>query len=78
MARVRRTFTREFKRDAVRLVVTEGNGKRALLRAIERASRVVPRRRPVVYARGAMISVRCNCSGHGAECPEMQLACEQT
>jgi hypothetical protein len=52
----------------------EGNGKRALLRAIERASRVVPRRRPVAYARETLVSVRCSCRGRSAECPEMQQA----
>ena len=52
----------------------EGNGKRALLRAIEGASRVAPRRRPVAYARETLISARCSCSGLSAECPEMQQA----
>ena len=50
----------------------EGNGKRALLRAIERASKVVPRRRHVAYARQTLISVRCSCSGRSVECLEMQ------
>jgi hypothetical protein len=52
----------------------EGHGKRALLRAIKRASRVVPRRRPVASARETLISVRCSCRGRSAECPEMQQA----